>query len=235
MLFSLIETKKFVIASLSAILMTTQTQFGGAGILPFSVRDNKVYFLFQKTTEGRKSNQLVDFGGARQEHENDPQLTAAREFSEETYGLFLSNNLEDAARHLEGKNEKEIETSEIVQNGTRKILQKLQSKQNVWMSRTSEPPGYVMYFVMIDYQPLDLINRIVNNNRSDNTSSRVRKQREFLWISSDQIRAHSLPVPLFPRVTSITNVFSIMNQIIETFERSTTESGSDQTISNKKK
>jgi hypothetical protein len=199
--------------------MSKPTQFGGAGILPFSVHDNKVYFLFQKANEGRKANQLVDFGGARYDHENDPQVTAAREFSEETCGLFSSNNLEEAARHLEGKNEKEIETSEIVQNGTMKILQILESKQNVWMSRISEPPGYVMYFVMIEYQPLALINHIVNNKRNDNNSNQLRKQREFHWVSSDQIRTNSLPAPLFPRVTSVKNVFNIMNQIIETFEK----------------
>lgn len=158
----------------------------------------------------------MDFGGAKHPKETNPELTAAREFSEETYGLLFSNNIEEDSRYLEGKSDKEIETSHIVQSGTKKMLEKIQSRRNVWASRTPEPPGYVLYFVMLEYTPLAFINRIFSNSSTCNPS---KKQREVLWISSDQIRTNTLPYPLFPRITAVVNVFNIINQIIEIFER----------------
>ena len=55
----------------------------GAGVIPFSVSDSKVYFLFQTTFTGRKTGYLIDFGGGLGEGE-DYREAAIREFIEET-------------------------------------------------------------------------------------------------------------------------------------------------------
>jgi hypothetical protein len=46
-------------------------------------------FLFHQTFEGKKQGTLVDFGGAVEEGE-DLVYSAAREWAEETLGLFLT-------------------------------------------------------------------------------------------------------------------------------------------------
>jgi hypothetical protein len=42
----------------------------GSGVIPFSVHDKDVYFLFQKTFTGRKIGYLIDFDGGLGEGEN---------------------------------------------------------------------------------------------------------------------------------------------------------------------
>jgi hypothetical protein len=193
--------------------------YGGAGVLPYSISDSgKVFFLFQKSVEGKKANQLVDFGGAKKPEENQPALTAAREFSEETGGLFVCENLEQAAQNLQTKSQDEIENSECVQQSIKRILQKIESGHNVWVSRTPQAPGYVMFFVMIEHISLTVVNRVFNTPLSSN---KRRKQKEFFWISSQQIRTNTLPHPLYARVTAIANLFELIEEIAERFERDT--------------
>jgi hypothetical protein len=43
--------------------------FSGAGVLPFCIRDNEVYFLFHQTFEGKKVGYLIDFGGGHKSKE----------------------------------------------------------------------------------------------------------------------------------------------------------------------
>ena len=61
------------------------------GILPYTIINNKLYFLLQKSDF--KRNLFSDFGGKREDDDLNIMYTAAREFSEETNGLFFSNNL----------------------------------------------------------------------------------------------------------------------------------------------
>jgi 8-oxo-dGTP pyrophosphatase MutT (NUDIX family) len=52
----------------------------GAGVLPFYVKENGIFFLFHETKVGKKKGTLIDFGGGAKKDESLVQ-TAAREFS----------------------------------------------------------------------------------------------------------------------------------------------------------
>ena len=75
----------------------------GAGVLPFAVNDNKVYFLFQKTFTGRKVGYLIDFGGGLGAYE-DYRESAIREFVEETETMYFSDDVRQASRTVESVN-----------------------------------------------------------------------------------------------------------------------------------
>ena len=72
----------------------------GAGVIPFSIRDKDVYFLFQRTFTGRKIGYLIDFGGGLGEGEN-YQEAAIRKFIEESETMYFSDNLQLAKRSIE--------------------------------------------------------------------------------------------------------------------------------------
>lgn len=61
-----------------------------AGIMPYTIINNNIYFLFQKPNN--KKSFYTDFGGKREEYDHSIIRTAAREFSEETNGCFFLFN-----------------------------------------------------------------------------------------------------------------------------------------------
>ena len=59
----------------------------GAGILPISIKNNKIYFLFGEEAFNKKSPGYSDFGGAG--HKNESELeNAIREGNEELHGFL---------------------------------------------------------------------------------------------------------------------------------------------------
>ena len=72
----------------------------GAGVIPLTVHDGEVLFLFQKTFTGRKVGYLIDFGGGLGDGE-DYRATAVREFVEETETMYLADDLSVACRSEE--------------------------------------------------------------------------------------------------------------------------------------
>jgi hypothetical protein len=58
------------------------------GILPYIIKNNSIYFLLQHSNNKIYS----DFGGKREKTDQNIIQTVAREFSEETNGLFFNNN-----------------------------------------------------------------------------------------------------------------------------------------------
>lgn len=60
-----------------------------AGVVPYvNVRGRGILFLLQDHANGTRAGLLSDFGGRREPSDVDPFVTAAREFNEETNGLF---------------------------------------------------------------------------------------------------------------------------------------------------
>ncbi|GAQ91709.1 ribonuclease III [Klebsormidium nitens] len=74
-----------------------------AGCLPFTVKNNQIYFLLGKDrTDGRES----DFGGRSEDvDKGDPKRTAIREFYEETIGMILDMEEVEARLKDPGKME----------------------------------------------------------------------------------------------------------------------------------
>ena len=96
----------------------TVPRFTAAGVLPYAVVDGNVMFLlglgqftpWRSEDSKRRQHQFLvwsDFGGAK-ENTEDAEATAAREFAEETFGLFDDMSLTDdavqkSAARMEGK------------------------------------------------------------------------------------------------------------------------------------
>lgn len=62
----------------------------GAGILPYAIHNDKLYFLLGRENPGsdpKKNNLFSDFGGGTEKNET-PEQTAFREFTEETMGIY---------------------------------------------------------------------------------------------------------------------------------------------------
>ena len=61
-----------------------------AGIIPYAIHNNQVYFLFQKSDNPlrKKDDGWNDYGGKQGDPSETTAMTAAREFSEETSCLF---------------------------------------------------------------------------------------------------------------------------------------------------
>lgn len=62
-----------------------------AGILPFTIINNNIYFLLQFSNTFPKI--YSDFGGKREQCDQDIIETAAREFAEETNGIFFNQSI----------------------------------------------------------------------------------------------------------------------------------------------
>ena len=70
-----------------------------AGVVPYvAVPGRGVFFLLQRATNGTRAGQLSDFGGRREEEDEDAFETAARELCEETD--FHLGGVSDLARSL---------------------------------------------------------------------------------------------------------------------------------------
>lgn len=112
----------------------------GAGVLPFAIHSGEVYFLFHKTFVGKKVGKLIDFGGGMRcctsvefsslihskADEKDMRKAAAREFSEETAGLFLckESELKEASTFVnESSSEKALQRNPFVITAAQKVLQ----------------------------------------------------------------------------------------------------------------
>lgn len=63
--------------------MADDKRTSGAGVLPFSIKDDQILLLLHQTLSGKKIGTLIDFGGASNENET-PLQSATREFTEGT-------------------------------------------------------------------------------------------------------------------------------------------------------
>lgn len=73
--------------SLWSCLHGGESNHTGAGVLPYCIKNNEVYFLLSKEGYGSDKNTWCDFGGARDPGESAVQ-TAAREAWEESRGIM---------------------------------------------------------------------------------------------------------------------------------------------------
>lgn len=137
-----------------------------AGILPFSIKNKMVYFLLGKDPDGKWS----DFGGRSEIDDNSRwDLTAAREFYEETIGSVM-----------------DVST----------ILTRLQAKKNYLRLKDKTLNGYpyYMYIIKIPYKEthriifkstLSFIKYINSNDKK--FDYKYFEKIEIQWVSSDTI------------------------------------------------
>jgi len=183
----------------------------GAGVIPFSVRDKDVYFLFQTVFSGRKTGYLIDFGGGLGMGEN-YQEAAIREFVEETETMYFSNDLQLAKRSIESVNVQ----IPIVQALFDKTLA---NHPNYCCKRASinklKPKDWQSFFVEFPYRDISELNRAWENDQV----GRFKKRRELVWVGAEELLAiyESEPNRLWKRVRQLENAREIILNIKKDF------------------
>jgi 8-oxo-dGTP pyrophosphatase MutT (NUDIX family) len=172
----------------------------GAGILPFAVDKNgNLYFLFQKSNEGKKAGLYTDFGGSAVSSEN-ILLTAVREFCEETAGIVLSR--EDIPLTCKNIGEKEIQSSLNVKRAIDILYSDLSNKEII----KTICEKYTLFFIKIEYFDIKILNDYYFNN--------TEKKREFFWIGFDEILSEIFLNKLHPRLKNANKFQQIIQDII---------------------
>jgi len=151
----------------------------GAGVLPFALHRGQVRFLFHKTFSGRRSGLLVDFGGGAQSGES-AFHAAAREFVEETEGLFLAPDISLAAR---SGSEYRRQLQEM-----QGLLARTREQHPDWWCRRRVPPGkpakdWRTFFIEVGYREVAGMNAawVADDGR------RFKKRRELLWVPAGRL------------------------------------------------
>jgi len=180
------------------------TKKKGAGIIPFTQKNNVTYFLFHKTFKGRRAGLLVDFGGGSSKGESYHQ-TAIREFIEETEAMFFAENIKTLSE--------DINYQFIV---LANLLHKTQQQfPDWWCSRRRHDDqvkkDWKTFFVEVDYKDLNAMNYAW----ATDTSNRFVKRRELLWLSSDELIniIEKSPEKLWKRVRELDNLKSLVLEI----------------------
>ncbi len=179
----------------------------GAGVIPLSVKDGQVQFLFQYTFTGRKVGYLIDFGGGLGDNEDYCQ-TAVREFIEETETMYLSDDLHHACRSVERV------TSQI--SVVEKLFDRtLAANPHWWCKRKSgnskNPKDWRSYFIEFPFRDISPINQ---QWKSDVTG-RFKKRRELVWVSADRLLEiyDRTPDKLWKRVRQLENAETLIQEI----------------------
>jgi hypothetical protein len=153
--------------------------YTAAGVLPYTVYGGQILFLLGKeqyisrSSSGGRCSRLVwsDFGGRRESTDANAEHTAAREFSEETLGLFSSLHLDAASV---GKSEGAM-------------LSGLNSSAGVFRTQNGL---YSMFIAKVDYMEclMFTIARKVSDGQGGAEQSLDRSEKlEWLWVPSSAL------------------------------------------------
>ena len=180
----------------------------GAGVIPFSVSDGTVHFLFQKTFTGRKVGYFIDFGGGLGEGEHYRE-TAIREFIEETETMYFSNDVQQATR-----------TVERVKNQI-PILGALFDATLVvhpdWCCRRApgnplHPKQWQTFFIEFPYRDIEELNREWEADKV----GRFKKRRQLIWVTGRELLNiyDKAPGTLWKRVRQLENATGVIQSIL---------------------
>jgi len=179
----------------------------GAGVIPLTVKDGEVLFLFQRTFTGRKVGYLIDFGGGLSDKE-DYRATAVREFVEETETMYLADNLQLAFRSEDQVREQIKAVEEIFERT-------LSLHPGWWCQRdpgnSKKPKDWRTYFIEFPFRD----NTALNNEWQTDTIGRFKKRRELLWISAENLLNiyNNSPLDLWKRVRQLENAQTLIREI----------------------
>ena len=184
----------------------------GAGVIPFTVADGKVSFLFQTTFSGRKVGYLIDFGGGLGAGE-DFQEAAIREFVEETETMYFADDVQQACRTVESVKH-QIPIVETLFDET------LSVHPHWWCKRAPgnplNPKVWRTFFIEFPYRDIEELNR---EWAADNIG-RFKKRRELLWVAGSELLAiyDNAPDKLWKRVRQLENATETIHSILQSKE-----------------
>lgn len=179
----------------------------GAGVIPFTVHQGELLFLFQKAFSGRKAGYLIDFGGGIGEHES-YRSAAAREFVEETETLYLADDPASACRSPERVAAQLPQVDALFERT-------LSAHPHWWCRRApgsgSKPKDWRSYFIEFPYRDVSAFNQAW----ADDDGRRFKKRRELLWIQSDRLQAiyANSPEQLWKRVRQLEGAEELITEI----------------------
>lgn len=207
--------------------------FSGAGVLPYTVHDGQLLFLFHMTSQGRKEGTLIDFGGAIGA-ETDPIVTAAREFVEETFACATADHSVDEMKEIATSISTEVglQESEFVQRQITSFAKRLRTAVQATAKPTSFEPQtedracwplalrgevaniwkgafdrYYMFFMYIDWKPAENMTAFfeyLSSKPPTNGSTEAKaKMRKFIWIPASHILDSNSSPPLYIRVSAV--------------------------------
>lgn len=181
-----------------------------AGMIPFSVFNNDVLFLFQKVFSGRKEGYLIDFGGGGNEGES-YQQTAMREFVEETETLFFAQDLNTARRSPEN-------VAAQLPLMERLFTRTLNEHPGWWCKRHEGekeiPKDWRTFFIEVDYRDVVPLNTAWAND----SEGRFKKRRELHWLSANDLLEiyREEPERLWKRVRQLVGAEKTIEEIRKT-------------------
>ena len=179
----------------------------GAGVIPFSVAEGKVRFLFQTVFSGRKTGYLIDFGGGLGAGE-DYHMAAIREFVEETETMYFADDVSRAWRSRERIESQLPLVAQLFE-------QTLSTNPDWWCRRLNDDPRrpkrWKTFFIEFPYRDAEILNR----EWAADTVGRFKKRRRLLWVSGEellQLYRHE-PHRLWKRVRQLENAAEIVDAI----------------------
>ena len=181
----------------------------GAGVIPFTVRDCEVCFLFQMTFSGRKAGYLVDFGGGLGADEGYRE-TAIREFVEETETMYFSGNIGQASRTVERVRD-QIPVVETLFDDT------LAVHPDWWCRRAPgnplNPKQWKTFFIEFPYRDVEGL----NCEWAADKVGRFKKRRELVWVAADELLTiyENSPNKLWKRVRQLENATETVHSILK--------------------
>jgi 8-oxo-dGTP pyrophosphatase MutT (NUDIX family) len=186
----------------------------GAGVIPFAVHKQQVYFLFQTVFKGRKAGHYIDFGGGINRGETHQQA-AAREFIEETETLFFAEDDQD----IKIARKSTLRIARQLPIITKLFTQTLIKNPHWYCLREpgkkAIPKNWISYFIEFDYQDLSNIN---NQWELENGQQiRFSKRRELHWIEATQLLYiyQNQPKKLWKRVRQLVNAKNVIKEIMK--------------------
>jgi hypothetical protein len=181
----------------------------GAGVIPFTVVEGKVSFLFQTTFSGRKVGHLIDFGGGLGEGE-DYRDTAIREFVEETETMYFAADIQSATRTAESV---KLQIP-VVEN---LFAETLSVHPDWWCRRAPgdplNPKLWRTFFIEFPYRDIGELNR----EWAADASGRFKKRRELFWVAGSELLAiyDHAPDKLWKRVRQLENATETIHSILQ--------------------
>lgn len=179
----------------------------GAGVLPFTIHDNEVLFLFQKTFSGSKVGTLIDFGGGLGDGE-DYITTAIREFVEETETMYFEQDLSLARRTPERIQQQITEVTKL-------FTSTLSLYPDFWRKRKTvnprKPKNWRTYLIEFPYRDVENMNREWENDMN----RRFKKRRELVWISKNELLRlyRDKPEKLWKRIRQLEDFENLIHKI----------------------
>ena len=179
----------------------------GAGVIPFSIANGKVQFLFQTVFSGRKTGFLIDFGGGLGAGE-DHRVAAIREFVEETETMYFADDVSRARRSSERIANQLPLVAELFE-------QTLSANPDWWCRRVNDDPQrpkhWKTFFIEFPYRDVEILNR----EWEADSVGRFKKRRQLSWVSSDELLAlyRHKPDRLWKRLRQLENAAEIVDVI----------------------